>query len=420
MKVSISWAFAGNAVYAACQWIVFVLLVRSLQLSDAGTFAYWLAVTGPVFILANARLRNVLATGVSSPGDFGDYLRARLLTTVGALVIVLLLGAALAGDRASLLVLVCVGCAKSFDALSDICHGLFQRELDMRSAAIGLITNGILSVTLVAGSLAVWPSLTLASAGYAAASLLALLFCDLPRVRRRRPGLERLAATGATGAAARLLRRAAPLGLSSAVGSLQTFLPRYVVAIYLGPAALAVFTALAYIPTLGNLLANAIAQAALPVLAADLRGAAATYRKRVRTLVQSGVALGLAGLLGVVLAGRPLLAAIYGADVAGHHDILLWLMIAAAASYAFLFLGTATTARARYGAQLAISAGALLTVATAVVPLVGRYGLRGAALALCAGAFVELCAYVLLTLHDFRSDARLQAGRIELAEACGG
>lgn len=222
-------------------------------------------------------------------------------------------------------------------------------------------------------------------------------------------------------AAAQLLRRAAPLGLSSAVGSLQVFLPRYVVAVHLGPSALAVFTALAYIPTLGNLLANAIAQAALPVLAADLRSATAGYRTRLRTLVQSGLALGAAGVLAALLAGRLLLGWLYGADVAAHHDVLLWLMIAASLSYTFLFLGTATTARARYGAQLAISAGGLLTVATAVVPLVGRYGLRGAAMALCAGAFVELCAYVLLTGHDFRRDARLRdAGRVELAGACGG
>ena len=62
MRANISWAFAGNSVYAGCQWMVFVLLVRALDLDRAGQFAYWIAVTGPIFVLANVRLRNLVVT----------------------------------------------------------------------------------------------------------------------------------------------------------------------------------------------------------------------------------------------------------------------------------------------------------------------------------------------------------------------
>ena len=33
MRRNASWAFAGNSVYAGCQWVVFVLLVKSLGLA---------------------------------------------------------------------------------------------------------------------------------------------------------------------------------------------------------------------------------------------------------------------------------------------------------------------------------------------------------------------------------------------------
>lgn len=420
MTVNISWAFVGNAVYAGCQWVVFILLVRRLPLNDVGEFAYWIALTGPLFVLANVRLRNLAATGADSPHGFPDYFRARLMTSAIAVCLVLVLGLLFSTRAASLVGVVLIGIAKACDALSDICHGLFQRELDMRSAAVGLMLNGVLSVILVAATLMLWPSLPLAVGAYAAASMLALFGWDLPRMRTFEPSPVVSGTTlSSLRAAVAVIRRAAPLGLSSTVGSLQTNVPRYVVAAYLGPASLAVFTALAYLPALGSLIANAVAQAALPVLARDLRESGVKYGRRLRRLVQLGVSLGTASVLAVIVAGRGFLSTIYGKELAEHADVLIGVMTAAALTYAFVFLGTAATARMRFGAQLLISSMGLLVASCSLIPLVSRYGLPGAAYALCAAAFVEGCAYIALTAYDFRHDARL---RIEedaaLAAAC--
>ena len=62
MRVNTSWAFAGNAVYAGGQWAVLVLLVNALSPAEVGRYAYALAVTSPIFVLASVRLRHVLAT----------------------------------------------------------------------------------------------------------------------------------------------------------------------------------------------------------------------------------------------------------------------------------------------------------------------------------------------------------------------
>ena len=39
MRRNTAWAFAGNTVYAGCQWVVFVMLVRALAVEQAGAFA---------------------------------------------------------------------------------------------------------------------------------------------------------------------------------------------------------------------------------------------------------------------------------------------------------------------------------------------------------------------------------------------
>lgn len=419
MGANISWAFAGNSVYAACQWLVFVLIVRTLDLGRAGQFAYWMAVTGPVFVLANMRLRNLVATADDSLFDFSDYLNARLLTTAVATGLVVLIGTWLASDWHAVAIVALVAAGRACDAISEICHGLFQRELDMRTAGLGLMINGVLSAALVGAGLWIWPSLTGAAGMYAAASLVTLIGWDLPRMRRV-SRIRSMSRNGGLPAAVKAIWTALPLGLSAAIGSLQINVPRYAIAAYLGPVALAVFSALAYIPTLSNLIANAIAQAALPVLARDLRISRMAYVTRLRTLVRSGVALGAVSVVTAAMIGRAVVTLIYGAGIARHLDVLIGLMIAAALSYSFLFLGSALTARLRFATQCLISSAGLLTVASSVIPLLSLFGLRGAAYALCAGAVVEGSAYVAVTAHDLKTDPRFRSNPSGLVDECTG
>lgn len=201
-----------------------------------------------------------------------------------------------------------------------------------------------------------------------------------------------------------LLVRALPLGLSSAVGSIQTNLPRYVIASLLGPAPLAVFAAISHIPLLGHLAVNAASQAALPLLANDVRQLRGSYQARLYGLVASTIGLGSAGFVLTIVLGRWMLAGIYGPEYAEHASVLYWLMATAVVTFASVFLGTGTTARGRFGSQLAISTASLAVVAASLGPLVQRFGLNGAACALLIGAIVELAAYTVLTVRDFKRE----------------
>src|SRR5438477_10784036 len=116
MRTNTAWAFAGNSVYAGCQWAVFVLLVKTLKIEEAGSFAYATAVTGPIFVLATVRLRNLLATRAGSREDFGDYLTARLLTTAAAVLASLFIGAFVSSRTSSFAVLAIMTIGRSCDA----------------------------------------------------------------------------------------------------------------------------------------------------------------------------------------------------------------------------------------------------------------------------------------------------------------
>jgi O-antigen/teichoic acid export membrane protein len=425
MRRNTAWAFAGNSVYAGCQWVVFVLLVKMLKVEEAGAFAYATAVTGPIFVLANVRLRVLLATGIESPGGFSDYLNARLLTTAAAVSMSLGIGAAVSPQVGSFSVLAIMAMGRAGDAVSDLCHGLFQREMDMRSAAIGLSINGLLSVALVGLALVVSPSLWLATAAYAAGSLIALSAWDLPRAAQVQHGGGPVALAddarqrSAMRSAWRLITTGLPLGLSSAIGSVQTNVPRYVIASYLGPAMLARFTAISYLTMAGHLVVNATSQAALPILARDAQTSGSRYRTQLGSLVAGTLALGAPLLILVYVWGRPALGFVYGREYEDYAGVLLWLVAGTVVTFGSVFLGTGTSARHRFGSPFLISTTSLVLVAASTAPLVSRYGLQGAAWALVAGAIVEFSAYAALTFRDLKGAPVVAPGVVVDALAGG-
>ena len=113
MRTNTAWALAGNSIYAACQWAVFVLLVKALKAEDAGAFAYATAVTGPIFVLASVRLRNLLATRIGSRDEFSDYVIARLLTTLAAVSASLVIGTLVSSRVGSFAVLAIMTAGRS-------------------------------------------------------------------------------------------------------------------------------------------------------------------------------------------------------------------------------------------------------------------------------------------------------------------
>jgi len=401
------------------------MLVKALKVDQAGEFAYATAITGPIFVLANVRLRMLLATRIESPGGFSDYLFARLLTTGLAVFASIGIGAVVLPHVGSLSVLAIMAAGRACDAMSDLCHGLFQREMDMRTAAIGLSINALLSVALVGIVLVLTSSLVLATTAYAIGSFVALAAWDLPRAARLDDDGGsivfggRLRGRWTIRSAWRLITTGLPLGLSSAIGAVQTNVPRYVIASYLGPAMLARFAAISYLTLVGHLVVNATSQAALPMLARDAQTPGSRYQTHLGSLVAGTFILGVFLLIAVYFLGGPTLAFVYGTDYTNYTGVLLWLIAATIITFASVFLGTGTAARHRFGPPFLISATSLVVVAASTAPLVSRYGLQGAAWALVAGAIVEFSAYVALTVRDLKTTTAAVPGVVVDAFAGG-
>src|SRR5213080_1139778 len=88
LRVNFSYAVIGNLTYAACQWGILVALAKLGTVEMVGQYAYALAVTTPLFLLANLQLNALQITDDPSNYLFRDYLSIRFATCVVASVIV--------------------------------------------------------------------------------------------------------------------------------------------------------------------------------------------------------------------------------------------------------------------------------------------------------------------------------------------
>lgn len=418
LRKNLSWTFAGNIAYAFCQWGMLVVLAKLGSPEQVGQFALGLAVTAPVVLFANLGLRPVQATDARLRYAFSDYLGLRLATTALAFlaIVVVVVIAGYHWDTA--LVILVIGLAKSFEAVSDVFYGMLQRRERMDRIAKSMMIKGPLSLIALSAMVYLTGDVLWGVVGLAVSWALVLVVYDVrsgalilkssPQVpgssveeegTREEPWPRWRART-----LWRLAILALPLGFVTVLISLNANVPRYLVEHYLGQRELGIFSALAYVMLAGVMVTSALGQSASSRLAryyADLDYPA--FRALLLKLTCLGALLGAVGVLVSAVAGREILTLLYTPEYAEHLNVFLWLMVAAALNYAAAFLGYGIMAARYFRAQVPLYAGVLGTTAVACVVLVPRIGLLGAGMAMALGMAFQLVASAGVLAYTLRN-----------------
>lgn len=426
LRVNFSWTLIGNLIYAACQWGMLVVLARLGSPEVVGQFALGLAIATPVIMLTNLQLRYLQAIDAQQEYRFADYLGLRLLSVVLALLLLagIVFGSGYGIQTAA--IVLTVGLAKIFEAVSDIFHGLFQQRERMDRVATSKVIKGIASLLALAAGVAATGSVfwgTLAMAGVWA---LVLLGYDGPTgrtlLRRAEAPASKQADAASAPAEPQSLRprwhtptlaglawKAFPLSIVTLLISLNTNIPRYFIEGQLGTSALGIFSALAYLVVAGNMVIMALGQSATPRLAryyADANYRA--FRTLLLKLVGFGALIGVAAIAGALLLGRPAITLLYGAEYA-RQDVLVLLMVVAGLSYVASFLNYGVGAARYFKIQVPLFICVTGTTILASFWLIPTMGLAGAAIALMLSVVVQILGNVLIITHALYGAARRPA-----------
>ena len=386
LRASFAATFAGNAVFAACQWGATVLVARLGSAELLGEYALAVAIATPVTLLSHLNLRAVLATDMGQRHPFGDYVAVRLVTAGAGLAALLAIAFAGGYSHAVATVVVFAGIVLSADNISDIYYGAMQRRDRMDQVARSTAARGAISTAALGVTLWLTHSLALAVAAQAAGRLAVMLAYDLPVGSR---GESR--ATGGLRSQTRIFGSALPLGIVLMLSALAVNIPRYAIEGRLGMASLGAFAAAATFITIGSTVVNAMGQAATPRLArAFSEGDARGFRTLALRLAGASALLGAAGITVAALMGRFVLTLVYGRAYAELSGLLVWLMAAGLVSYVAGALGYIVTSARAFTAQAPLLAAVAGTSWLASRILVPRFGLTGAAAALAAAWLVQI------------------------------
>jgi O-antigen/teichoic acid export membrane protein len=129
---------------------IFVLFARLLGAEAAGNFAFALAVTAPVFILASLGMRDIYLT-LRTEIALKVYERVRAATVLAAMVVCVGISVFFPGHVAILIAVV--ACSKALDAFNDLYGAALQKTSRIRltvltSAVVAVVQVGTLAIAL--------------------------------------------------------------------------------------------------------------------------------------------------------------------------------------------------------------------------------------------------------------------------------
>jgi O-antigen/teichoic acid export membrane protein len=375
LRANFALALAGLGTYALAQWLIVSFLAHLGGPLAVGQFSLGMAIAGPLATLSMLASRTLLQTR-DRPGSFKDLWHLRLITTVMFLVVMLCI-TLIRGDPIELAVIIMLlGAYKAVECLSDLTYGVAQATGHDRIMSTSFFLRGVLGFLAFATAFVATRSLPIALAVLALVAFAIFWFHDWPRTSLHQGPLlpwDRDAVWS-------IACRCAPLGVAMFINTFNIVIPRLFLEYHAGLEALGVFSALAYLITVGNIVVAAMGNTMLTPLArhwdeGDFAGFTSATLKATATLA----GLSLAGIVICWLAGPRLLAVLYGPDFVEYANLLI--VVAAGGSFLLIgnFLGYAMMATKTFALQLPLNVVALAAVLIASTALIPVRGARGAA-----------------------------------------
>ena len=396
MRSQISWSLLGNVTYAAGQWAVLIILARITSPDMVGKFAYGLAITAPIIMFGNMRLRLIQSSDDSDQYQFHDYFTFRLITTGAAMIC--LLAISILGDFSNEImgIIIIIGIAKAIESFSDIIFGYFQKKELLKYVGISLITKGIVSVMFVFALTYIYKNAIAAATALVLAWGLVFIFFDFKKARY----LENLTSTFKVWSLSRTSKifiEAIPLGFVALLGSLGFNIPKYFIEHLKGDNLLGIYAAIGYLSVAVMLIAASIGTPTLKNIASSYSNHDITeFNSLYLFLLTVASSIGILSIIMSMTIGSELLGIIYGSVYSEYADLLTLFFVATIFNMIALYQWYILTAIKVYREQVAIYLISIIIIVIICCSLIPALGLYGAVIAEIMGMLTHVIINTIL------------------------
>jgi len=377
MFLQISWSLLGNIIYAAGQWAVLIILAKMTTPNILGQFAFGLAITAPIIMFGNMRLRLIQSSDDSNRYQFHDYFTLRLITTGVAMVC--LIAIPIFGNYSNEMtkVIIIIGIAKAIESFSDIIFGYFQKYELLKYIGISLTIKGIISILFVLVLTYIYKNAIAAATGLVIAWGLMFIFFDFKKAR----SLEDRSSTfkiWSLNKTSTIFIEAIPLGFVALLGSLSFNIPKYFIEHLKGESSLGIYAAIGYLSVAVMLIAASIGTPTLKKIASYYTNHdIIRFNSLYLFLVIVAFLIGSLTIIISITIGSELLGFIYGYEYSEYADLLTLFFVATIFNMIALYQWYILTAIKVYREQVLIyliSIAIVVIICRSLIPTLGLYG----------------------------------------------
>jgi O-antigen/teichoic acid export membrane protein len=419
------WMLAGNIVYSAARWAIFVILAQLGSEATVGEYRYAVAFCLPTITIFRFGIRILVSTDASRHHRFSEYLAFSVVSTfiaglvVGCLIIWERITPGSIDFRTAVLIAL-VAVWNGLESISDCFVGLFQQRERMDLIAKSYAIQAIAMTLLLAAGMYVFHDLLIGVIGLTAAAAIRLMAYEIPMAYRllavRRVGsdgrrvsvaatvMHRILPHIAWNTVRQIVITGAPLTIVTFLLAYTESLPAYFITDVLGKSALGVFAGLYALANVQSLFVLSITQSMVSRLAIYyVKGERKKFANAITKAVMLAVACGVLGFGVARFFGPQLLTFFYKKPAyAAENNCFQILIIAGAVVAMGHVIGSAVSSMRRFHIQVPVQMVKLAIMFVGCGLVVGRYGLEGVAWVVTASATFSLFAYMFLLAYGLR------------------
>jgi len=377
MFLQISWSLLGNIMYAAGQWAILIILAKITTPEIVGQFAFGLAITAPIIMFGNMRLRLIQSSDDSNRYQFHDYFTLRLITT--GIAVICLISISIFGNFSNemIKIIIIIGIAKAIESFSDIIYGYFQKNELLKYIGISLTMKGVISVIFVLVLTYTYKNAIAAATGLVLAWVLMFILFDFKKAKslEDRSSAFKIWSLNRT---SKIFIEALPLGFVALLGSLSFNIPKYFIEHFEGESLLGIYAAIGYISVAIMLIAASIGTPTLKIIASSYSNHdIARFNSLYHFLIIVALLIGSIIITISITLGSELLGFIYGSEYSEYSDLLTLFFVATVFNMIALYQWYILTAIKVYREQVAIyliSIAIRVIICRSLIPVLGIYG----------------------------------------------
>ncbi|SIT73655.1 oligosaccharide flippase family protein [Edaphobacillus lindanitolerans] len=395
-----SWIFIANVISAFSKWLIIIVIAKQLSAVEVGLYSLALAVTAPISLLGNMKLRSLFITEQNN--NVGNYLRTRSITSLLSLTIMLFV--IMVFYKEYFFLMFFVGLIKILDLQSDMYYAIPHKENNLKLVAKLIIWKQVVLLLVFSISLFSVKNILIALFIQVIVQFMFYMFIEKVLMKRKYHPLYTTSINLST--VKDIIKLGIPLGIVQFLFSLNANIPRYFLELFTTPVKLGIFSAIVFLLNISNTFMNSMTQVFLPKLS-NLYNE--NQKKEFRKVLFGqltiiSIAISLLMLVIVFFFGEWILGAIYGKEYSDYKNLFILITLSVSINSISWNMDNGLMAARCIRVQPIITLISLVINIITSMWLIRKYDIMGAGVALIISSSVLLTLRIVFLSRELKRE----------------